>query len=575
MSSLIKLNRKISSPLKSKKKFSKDKKFSIRQTNFIFQFVSYFIEIYYKKCLDDSSIQGVDVFIRLFIEEIKNLERNIEKMYYYVSNVSHLKHMLIENFNKKTIKLLLEVINYKFISSGNLIYKKGENPSYFYGIIKGEVGIMNNVEDFYLIKKDKNYNNISLLCKNIFKSGDFFGEKEIFLNSTRNECAFSMTDIHLFYIDRKSFIKLLYKNIFSLYEYKLKFIKDILRINDEQKDSITNKYFDINVFLTIIESTLYMKDEKIIDQNEISQKIFFVYKNSCIVKRRYIDFKNNNSDFETKIYDNSKNFKNIKLLNLMPTSLFGGEFILDPNFLKFNNLNSFSVYASNNFTTILSFDKTCFDKILNININQKASIIFHLQSIIIKMMKDINNRYNFFLCLMNKKNSLLINKNEVIKKEKSKPLIINKKNFFLRNIKQENNLSKEKTLNKNKKLKIEFQKRNQPSLLRKDYIINGRNMKYLIDEFSLNTQVAKEENKSDKLSFKNKFYITSINNTKLKKYDNDQSHSNNSFITYDYPMNVKINSFQKIINLKKLIKSKNRYYNSGKLNIPLITNYFN
>lgn len=572
MSSLIKLNRKISSPLKSRKKFSKDKKFSIRQTNFIFQFVSYFIEIYYKKCLDDSSIQGVDLLIRFFIEEIKNPERNIEKMYYYVSNICHLKHMLIENFNKKTIKLLLEVMNYKFISYGNLIYKKGENPCYFYGIIKGEVGIIN---DFDLIKKEElnNINNIGLLCKNIFKSGDFLGEKEIFLNSSRYESAFSITDIHLFYIDRKSFIKLLYKNIFSLYECKLKFIKNILKINDEQKDNITNKYFDINVFLTIIESTLYMKDEKIIDQNEISQKIFFVYKNSCIVKRKYIDFRNNNSDCEKKIiYDNSKKLKNIKLLNLMPSSLFGGEFIIDPN-----NLNSFSVYASNNFTIILSFDKTCFDKILNISINQKASIILHLQSIVIKMMEDINKRYNFFLCLMSKKNSLLINKNEVMKKENSQPLIINnnKKEFYLRNIKQENNLiniSKEKTLNKNKKLKIEIQKKSQPSLLRKDYIINGRNIKYLIDEFSLNTQIAKEEHKRDKISIKSKFYITSISNTKLKKYDNDQSHSN-SFITYDYPMNVKINSFQKIINLKKLIKPKNLYYNSGKLNIPLITNF--
>ena len=107
-------------------------------------FVSHCLEVYYKKNLKEV-LNNKELIKELISEEIKKdtNERDIEKLYILISNIKGFnKFFKSAGVGRFMIKKMCQYINLEVFYKGDIIFKQGDSPNYFYGILNGNINIV-------------------------------------------------------------------------------------------------------------------------------------------------------------------------------------------------------------------------------------------------------------------------------------------------------------------------------------------------------------------------------------------------------------------------------------------------
>ena len=503
------------------------------------------------------------------------MERIFQLLFYF-------KKFLL--FNKIGIVSLYKFLNYANLISfdeNKYIFEINENINNFYLILKGSVKILDHLNNEIII----------------LKKGDFFGEYEIINKSKTKINIITIEKTLLLYLNQEDFNNIL--------------LKSIKKEDLKKKEFIINSIPPLKNYLHF--DNIYNKIVKIIEGKNIT-----IYKQNEKAFNFYLIYEGNLKSLNKK--DNL--IKNKEIIYYNKNDFCGLESIKNIEKLKnkesnYNNYLS-TVITNDNFNIIFKFNIKLFEhnyekifKKFFINISLKHSQIFND---LLKKYIKFKNKYNLISKNEEKKNKLLSDNiqnyidysfNLLDKKylnyKKNKKLF----NKTFCNIKEQN--SKEKL--KNFKLNVN----NIPIIKIKKNIINNKiNKKANFDILNnLNNYYILNKNES----FKEKFLTSRTsklnsnkneNNNNIKKNNKSLFHikkrncfnllHNNSFNKSDLNIfktrNIKENSFIKInktknnilnnfynydntnnntLNVSKKKIKKNFYFNSGKINLPLVS----
>lgn len=160
------------------------------------------------------------------------------------------------------------------LQKGDVIFKEGDKSDYFYGIIKGSIGIKIKIPIFDENKKIIGYDE---LVKVHLKEGECFGEMGLINNCPRTATAFADTETFLFIVDTELFNTYFKKHLTQGELAKKKFI--ITHLNpSESPNTLT---FD--KFYKALGTKFFMKGEVIFTNNDFAEKIFLIFKGECCI----------------------------------------------------------------------------------------------------------------------------------------------------------------------------------------------------------------------------------------------------------------------------------------------------
>lgn len=244
-------------------------------------------------------------------------------------NVIYLLLMNIEgvnkyfNKNKITKDYIKEGIKYMYhkqYKKGEIIFKQGDKPDSFFGLIDGEIHLI-------LQESRTSSTNVREL-KEIFlaslKAGECFGERGIINFRPRACSAIAAQDTNVFYINAYDFKMTLSKPIIKLEASKRDFIMESLNL--ETAGLICDKIYNKIVFKQ------YSKNDIIYKQGNPSDAVYIVFRGRCDLI------------YKTKINWNTN--KDIVMFKVEKGSIFGGDFLIN----KINNF--YSVKVLEDFTTV-------------------------------------------------------------------------------------------------------------------------------------------------------------------------------------------------------------------------------
>lgn len=228
----------------------------------------------------------------------KIIDRNLERIEKTFNSLKGMDTFYNEHkVNLDIMKTCYGVMTYKFYEKGSVIFKQGDNPDGFYGIILGKVKL--------LLESKLYENEITLLS--ILKEGECFGERGIINYKPRSASAVAEEDSHLYFIKLFDFRLTLNKQILKMEALKRDFVYH--SINHRNSLEISRQIFNKLIFRK------YKKNELVQIQGNKSNSSFLIFSGSVLlITKKMIHY-----DFS----------RNLNLITLQSGSFFGGEIFID------------------------------------------------------------------------------------------------------------------------------------------------------------------------------------------------------------------------------------------------------
>jgi CRP-like cAMP-binding protein len=535
---------------------------------------------FYKKNISEKYVNN---FIKIQNYNYKEDERNLIKMERIFQLLFYFKKFLL--FNKINIISLYKFLNYANLISfdkNEYIFKINENINNFYLILKGSVKILDNLN-----------NEIITL-----KKGDYFGENEIINKNKSKLNIITNEKTLLLFLNQEDFNNILLK-IFKKEDNKKK--EFIMHSIPPLKNYI---HFD-NIYNKIIK-LIEGKNITIYKQNENAFNFYLIYEGNL----KSLNNKENLIKNKEIIYYNKNDFCGLESIKNIEK--------IKKKDLNYNNYLS-TVITNDNFNIIFKLNINLFEhnyekifKKFFINISLKHSQIFND---LLKKYIKYKNKYNIIskneekknkllseniqncidnsFNLIEKKNSLknkykkkLFNKTFCNIKENSKekikkiklnvnniPIIKIKKNMINNKMNKKenfdilNNLNNYYVINKNKFYKEKFLTSRTSKLN-----LNNNNEKNIIKKNNKSLLHIKKRNCFNLLNNNNSFNKSDLNIFKTR----NKNINENSFFKIKKSRNKILNKFYNYDNINNSLNNskkikKNFYFNSGKINLPLVS----
>ena len=525
--------------------------------------------------------------------------------------------MLLNSIDENT---MIEVISKSILiiyKPNDLIYYQNSQPLNFFLILEGEIyfrkyskvdllAMIGGEENIIISKKYSKEQNtkmnkenlLNLRNKALFKGiedknnnkylecGEFFGEENLLMNKTYDNCAIAnkksiILSINIddfnFYLREK--ITKTKENIRSLILHRFSFFSQI-----ERKQ--LNKYMD-KIY------KIFPKNGEIIcKENELSNKLYLIFQGKCAVEKHSknlgsILFLNKGDLFgyDSLIdlpldYKQDQKIKIVKceytIVNKDDSTIilkldipFCDEFTtwrLNINLLNYFNIQKRIIQKYENYKNIST--QLLQDEYIHLDIGKKASFDnyndYHL--------KDLNRKYK--KCF----NKAVISEKNIFNSKKSNKRKVNlifqsikkcPKNYlyFLYDSKKNQNSPQEININKKNKVELffnRFQNKNKKEDKYTTPIKNKKNMNILTSINLKNNQFGKNKTKSSSTISTNNISYNKSNNLRRFSTYNKMSNANgdksmNRFISDKYKIIFKKNYTDSKIKIKKNKKPRNLY----------------
>jgi len=140
------------------------------------------------------------------------------------------KNRLLDNFDNGELDMISVVAEEVFYTPGQLIIAEGSPGEKLYLIVDGRVSVTTNIDG---VGREE----IKLL-----EAGDFFGEMSLIDGSPISTDVYARTECRIFTINRKSFERLIDKNMSTANKLLRGFVKSFCERSRETADKIEQFY---------------------------------------------------------------------------------------------------------------------------------------------------------------------------------------------------------------------------------------------------------------------------------------------------------------------------------------------
>ena len=223
-----------------------------------------------------------------YIENLpKSMKRDVNKIQLALYEIGDMKKLLkFKGISDTSLTKVAYYMKYKKFEQGEYIFKQGDKPDNFYGIIDGTISLIYNYTDPNDLDSE-NYPIKKKIEKLKMSRGWSFGEWALLFSKPRTTDAKCLTIVEVFYITENIFTQFLGKEIYKSDNEKKNFIyKKLPGIQ-------TN---NIRSVLSSVVPCFYYKNEFVYKEGEDALNLFVIYQGECRCTKYLGNIKKNKHD---------------------------------------------------------------------------------------------------------------------------------------------------------------------------------------------------------------------------------------------------------------------------------------